>query len=47
MTRANAFLRLLAAGAPHLPGYVGDHDLLPAGHPRSPKTAAAAPIRTV
>lgn len=39
--RTNAFLRLLSAGAPHVPEYQADNDLLPAGHPLSPKTKAA------
>jgi hypothetical protein len=40
MARVNAFLKLLRSGKPSNPKYTTDNDLLPAGHPRSSKTAS-------
>jgi predicted RNA-binding Zn-ribbon protein involved in translation (DUF1610 family) len=41
--RVNAMLRLTASGKPDHPGYTGDNDLLPAGHPRATKKAETKP----
>ncbi len=40
MARVNAFLKLLRSGSPSNPKYTTDNDLLPAGHPKSSKTAS-------
>lgn len=37
--RVRAFLELLRNGKPKNSNYIGDNDLLPKGHPRSPKSA--------
>ena len=37
MARVNAFLKLVRDGKPRNAKYVGDNDLLPAGHPRKGK----------
>jgi 5-methylcytosine-specific restriction endonuclease McrA len=42
--RVNAMLRLTASGKPDHPAYTGDHDLLPAGHPRA-TTKATPPAK--
>jgi len=51
MARTNAFLRLVATGAPHLPEYVADNDLRPARPAPAAETppaaeAAAEPLET-
>ena len=43
MSRVNAFVALVATGAPKNPDYVQDNDLLPAGHPRAAE-ASEAPL---
>ncbi|MBN20074.1 MAG: hypothetical protein CL678_02215 [Bdellovibrionaceae bacterium] len=37
IARVNAFLRLVRVGRPKNPKYITDNDLLPVGHPRSPR----------
>jgi len=39
LARVNAFLHILATGAPRNAKYTGDNDLLPKGHPRSTRGA--------
>ena len=39
MARVNAFLKLLSSGKPSNSAYKSDNDLLPAGHPKSSKSA--------